>query len=117
MTDLFDEFPSVDAAYHEAANNSHDVAHWKPSHDVVFEAARRVGFSALRRRDTGAGKRGFAKQYKEVCKAYSRGERFKRDVVAPKDATGREKLTDKEAFERKMIGRARLGELRQMLEG
>lgn len=118
MSDLFDEFPSTDTAYYEAASNSHDIAHWKPSHDVVFEAARRVGFSALRRRDTGAGKRGFAKHYKEVCKAYLRGERFKRDVVVPRDtATGCEKLSETEVFERKMMGRARIGELRQMLEG
>lgn len=116
MNDLLNEFPSTEDAYFEAANNAHDVARWKPSHDVIYEAAKRVGFHALRRRDTGAGKRGFARHYKEVCKAYLRGERFKRDVIAPRDgSTGREKLSETEVFERKMMGRARVAELKEML--
>lgn len=112
-SDLFNEFPKPIEAYIEAANNAHDVANWKPSHTVVMEAARLVGFQALRRRDTGAGQRGFAKHYKDVCKAYLRGERFKPVVIEkPKFA---EKLNDHELQQRRMIGRNRVGQLRGML--
>ncbi len=110
--DLFNDFPTVGAAYTEAANHSHDVASWKPSHIVVMEAARRVGFQALRRRDTGAGKRAFGKHYSDVCKAYLRGERFK-PVIIDKPKT--EKLSEQEALNRKVIGRQRVGDLKELL--
>ena len=112
MNDLLNEFPSVSDAYLEAANNAHDISIWKPSHSVIMEAARRVGFQALRRRDTGAGKRAFGRHYNEVCKAYLRGERFK-PVVIDKPKT--EQLSEHELHQRKMIGRARVGDLRQLL--
>lgn len=112
MGDLFDQFPEVDAAYSEAANNAHDIASWEPSHLVVMEAARRVGFQALRRRDTGAGKRAFSKHYSQVCKAWLRGERFKPVVI---DKPKVEKLSEQELYQRKMVGRARVGDLRQLL--
>jgi hypothetical protein len=113
MNDLFDEFPATDAAYFEAANNAHDLAHWKPSHATVYEAGRRVGCSKLRRRDTGAGKRAFAKSYSEVCKAWLRGERFKRDVIeAPKFG---ETISESELLHRRVIGRERVNQLREAL--
>ncbi len=113
MYDLFDEFPSVDTAYFEAANHAHDLASWKPSHDAVYEAGRRVGFSKLRRRDTGAGKRAFAKVYKEVRRAWLRGERFKRDVIeAPKYG---EIISESELLNRRVIGRERVNQLREVL--
>lgn len=112
MKDLLNEFPSVKDAYLEAANNAHDVASWKPSHAVVMEAARLVGFQSLRRRDTGAGQRGFAKHYKEVCKAYLRGERFK-PVIIEKPKI--ERLSDHELHQRKMVGRQRVGDLKALL--
>lgn len=111
-SDLFNEFPSSADAYREAANNAHDVASWKPSHIVVMEAARRVGFRALRRRDTGAGKQAFGKHYSAVCKAYARGERFK-PVIIDKPKT--ERLSEHELLQRKMVGRARVGDLKQLL--
>ncbi|WP_111639965.1 hypothetical protein [Marinomonas shanghaiensis] len=111
--DLFNEFPAAADAYFEAANNAHDVASWKPSHPVVMEAARRVGFQALRRRDTGAGKRAFGKHYNDVCKAYLRGERFKPVIIdKPKFA---EKLSEHELHQRKMVGRQRVGDLKALL--
>ncbi|MBJ7555415.1 hypothetical protein [Marinomonas spartinae] len=113
--DLFNEFPTMAEAYLEAANHAHDVGSWKPSHSVVMEAARRVGFQALRRRDTGAGKRAFGKHYNEVCKAYLRGERFKPVMIdKPKFA---EKLSEHELLERRVIGRARVSDLKQLLRG
>ena len=113
MNDLFDEFPTTDAAYFEAINHAHDLAHWKPSHDTVYEAGRRVGFSKLRRRDTGGGKRAFAKAYKDVCRAWLRGERFKRDVIeAPKFG---EKISESELLRRRVIGRERVNQLREAL--
>jgi hypothetical protein len=113
MNDLFDEFPTTDAAYFEAANNAHDLAYWKPSHATVYEAGRRVGFSKLRRRDTGAGKRAFTKSYREVCKAWLRGERFKRDVIeAPKFG---EMISESELLHRRVIGRERVNQLREAL--
>lgn len=115
MYDLFDEFPTTDAAYFEAANNAHDLAHWKPTHDVVYEAGKRVGFSQLRRRDTGAGKRAFAKAYKEVCKAWLRGERFKRDMIQPKQYG--EKINESELIRRRVIGREKVNQLREALRG
>ena len=113
MYDLFDEFPAADAAYFEAANNAHDLAHWKPSHDTVYEAGRRVGFSKLRRRDTGAGQRAFAKVYKDVCKAWMRGERFKRDVIQPKQYG--EKISESELLRRRVFGREKVNQLREAL--
>ncbi|WCN13140.1 hypothetical protein GV054_09035 [Marinomonas mediterranea] len=115
MRDLFNEFPDTEAAYLEVANNAHDLARWKPSHEVLYEAGRRVGFSKIRRRDTGAGKRAFGKIYKEVCKAHMRGERFPRSVIEPQN-TG-EKLTASEVFTRRQIGRERIGDIRAILEG
>lgn len=113
MYDLFDEFPATDAAYFEAANNAHDLANWKPTHDAVYEAGRRVGFSKLRRRDTGAGKQAFAKAYKGVCKAWLRGERFKRDVIQPKQCG--EKINESELIRRRVIGREKVNQLREAL--
>lgn len=110
--DLFNEFPKVADAYFEAANNAHDVASWKPSHAVVMEAARRVGFQALRRRDTGAGKRAFGKHYNEVCKAFARGERFKPVVI---DKPKAERLSERELLKRRVVGRARVSDLKQLL--
>ncbi|RBO82600.1 hypothetical protein [Marinomonas aquiplantarum] len=113
MYDLFDEFPTPDAAYFEAANHAHDLAHWQPSHCAVFEAGRRVGFAKLRRRDTGAGKRAFTKIYQDVCKACLRGERFKRVVIeAPSFG---EQLTEQELLQRRVIGRERVGQLKSLL--
>lgn len=112
--DLFNEFPKVADAYFEAANHAHDVASWKPSHAVVMETARRVGFQALRRRDTGAGKRAFGKHYSEVCKAYLRGERFKAPEIAKVKI---ERLSERELHQRKMVGRARVSDLKQLLGG
>ena len=111
-SDLFNEFPSAADAYFEAANNAHDVASWKPSHAVVMEAARRVGFQALRRRDTGAGKRAFGKHYNEVCKAYLRGERFKPVVI---DKPKVERLSERELLNRRVVGRKRVGDLKALL--
>ncbi|WP_137169373.1 hypothetical protein [Marinomonas sp. FW-1] len=113
MYDLFDEFPAADAAYFEAANNAHDLAHWKPTHDAVYEAGRRVGFSKLRRRDIGAGKRAFGKVYKDVCKAWLRGERFKRDVIQPKQYG--EKISESELLRRRVFGREKVNQLREAL--
>lgn len=110
--DLFNEFPTVADAYFEAANNAHDVASWKPAHAVVMEAARRVGFQALRRRDTGAGKRAFGKHYNEVCKAFLRGERFKPVVI---EKPKLERLNEQELLRRRVIGRSRIGDLRTLL--
>lgn len=110
--DLFNEFPAVADAYFEAANNAHDVANWKPSHAVVMEAARRVGFQALRRRDTGAGKRAFGKHYSVVCKSYLRGERFKPVII---DKPKMERLSQHELHQRKMVGRQRVGDLKALL--
>lgn len=110
--DLFNEFPAAADAYFEAANNAHDVASWKPSHAVVMEAARRVGFQALRRRDTGAGKRAFGKHYKDVCKAYLRGERFKPVVI---DKPKIERLSERELLTRRVVGRQRVGDLKALL--
>ena len=115
MYDLFDDFPATDAAYFEAANNAHDLAHWNPSHDAVYEAGRRVGFSKLRRRDTGAGKRAFTKVYKDVCKAWMRGERFKRDVIQPEQYG--EKISESERIRRRVIGREKVNQLREALRG
>ncbi len=115
MHDLIDEFPTTDAAYFEAANNAHDLAHWKPSHDTVYEAGKRVGFSKLRRRDTGAGQGAFARVYKDVCKAWLRGERFKRDVIEPQE--NGEKISQRELLRRRMIGRERVNQLREALRG
>jgi hypothetical protein len=112
--DLFNEFPKENDAYTEAANNAHDVGSWKPSHAVVMETARRVGFQALRRRDTGAGKRGFGKHYRDVCKAYLRGERFKPVVI---DKPKLERLSERELHQRKMVGRSRVGDLKALLGG
>jgi len=115
MNDLFDEFPATDAAYFEAANHAHDLASWKPSHDTVYEAGRRVGFSKLRRRDTGAGKRAFAKVFKDVCSAWQRGERFKREVFeAPKFG---EKISESELLHRRVVGRECVNQLRAILGG
>ncbi|KZN12621.1 hypothetical protein [Marinomonas sp. TW1] len=115
MYDLFDEFPTAEATYFEAASNSHDLAHWQPSHAVVFEAGRRVGFSKLRRRDTGAGKRAFTKIYQDVCKAWQRGERFKRVVIeAPSFG---EKLTEQELLHRRVVGREKVCQLKDLLRG
>ena len=77
MEDLFETFPDAEAAYLEAVNHCHDLTNWEPSHDVIFETGRRVTWGKLRRSDTGAGKRAFIKIYKDVCKAYVRGERFR----------------------------------------
>lgn len=112
--DLFNEFPELADAYFEAANNAHDVASWKPSHAVVMEAARRVGFQALRRRDTGAGKRAFGKHYNEVCKAYLRGERFKPVVI---DKPKAERLSEREILNRRAAGPKNIGRLKDILEG
>ncbi|QUX96554.1 hypothetical protein C0J08_14620 [Marinomonas sp. CT5] len=112
--DLFNEFPKVANAYFEAANNAHDVASWKPSHSVVMEAARRVGFQALRRRDTGAGKRAFGKHYNEVCKAFARGERF---VVPEFTETKIERLSERELLNRRAAGPKNIGRLKDILEG
>jgi hypothetical protein len=79
----------------------------------VYEAGKRVGFSKLRRRDTGAGKRAFAKVYKDVCKAWMRGERFKRDVIEPKQYG--EKISESERIRRRVIGRPMVGQLREIL--
>ncbi|WP_100637248.1 hypothetical protein [Marinomonas sp. ef1] len=113
MYDLFDDFPATDAAYFEAANNAHDLAHWKPTHDAVYEAGRRVGFSKLRRRDIGAGKRAFANAYKDVCKAWLRGERFKRDEIKPQQHG--EKISESDLLHRRVFGRAMVGQLREIL--
>jgi hypothetical protein len=110
--DLFNEFPTMTDAYFEAANNAHDVASWKPAHAVVMEAARRVGFQALRRRDTGAGKRAFGKHYNEVCKAFLRGERFKPVVI---EKPKLERLSEHDLHQRKMVGRQRVGDLKALL--
>lgn len=77
MEDLFETFPNAEAAYLEAVNHCHDLTNWKPSHGVVFETGRRVNWSKLRRSDTGAGKRAYIRMYKDVCKAWLRGERFR----------------------------------------
>ena len=115
MQDLFEDFPTAEAAYIEAANNAHDLTHWAPSHDAVYEAGRRVGFYKLRRRDIGAGKQAFARVYKEVCKAWLRGERFKREVIPPRHETGRERLSKDEVHARAMLGRKNINELRALL--
>lgn len=112
--DLFNEFPKVADAYFEAANNAHDVASWKPSHAVVMETARRVGFQALRRRDIGAGKRAFGKHYNDVCKAYLRGERFKPVVI---DKPKIERLSERELLNRRAAGPKNIGRLKDILEG
>ena len=117
MQDLFENFPSAESAYIEATGNTHDLAHWKPSHDVVYETGRRVGFYKLRRRDIGAGKQAFARIYKDVCKAWLRGERFKREVIPPRNETGRERLSKFEVHARAMLGRKNINELRALLEG
>lgn len=113
MNDLFDEFPTTEAAYLEAANYAHDLAHWKPSHSVIYEAGKRAGFSKLRRRDTGGGERAFAKTYKAVCLAWQRGERFKRDVIEPQKCG--EKISEQELLNRRVIGRERVNQLREAL--
>ncbi|MBJ7539870.1 hypothetical protein [Marinomonas transparens] len=112
--DLFNDFPTVADAYFEAANSAHDVASWRPSHAVVMEAARRVGFQALRRRDTGAGKRAFGKHYNEVCRAWTRGERFKPVVI---DKPKIERLSEQELLKRRVLWREKTGLLKDILEG
>ena len=112
--DLFDTFPTAEAAYIEAVNHCHDLASWKPSHEVVYETGRRVGFSKIRRRDTGGGKRSFLKVYGDVCKAYLRGERFRRDVV---ENPRPERLSAQEVLRRRVVGREQIGRLKEALRG
>lgn len=76
MKDLFETYPSAASAYREVVEHSHDLANWQPSHPVVFETGKRIGIRAIRMREKGAGELSFKRLYSEVCKAYSRGERF-----------------------------------------
>lgn len=115
MQDLFDDLPTAETAYREAASHAHDLASWKPSHPVVYEAGRRIGFYKLRRRDTGGGKRAFEREFKKVCDAWRRGERFRREVIEPRIITGRERLSEQEKAQRQMIGQVRILELKAML--
>lgn len=115
MQDLIDDLPTVEDAYREATNHAHDLANWKPSHPVVYEAGRRIGFYKLRRRDVGGGKQAYAREFKKVCDAWRRGERFNRAVIELEQTTGRERLSEAEKAHLQQIGQVRIRELKAML--
>lgn len=113
MNDLFESYPSAEAAYLEAINHCHDLSGWRPSHVVVFEAGRRVNWNKLRRLASGCIKRAYIKQYEDVCKAYTRGERF---MPITKNLSKRsERLSDLDLRSLRLVGLNRVNELKQLL--
>ncbi|RDL44666.1 hypothetical protein DN730_09785 [Marinomonas piezotolerans] len=106
--------PSVDEAYREAVDHSHDIVSWTPSHPAVYAAGKIVSWHKLRRSDTTAGKNAYRKAYADMCAAVIRGEK----IVADKpQMIEQKKLTESERAELKELGRANIGALKAALKG
>lgn len=104
--------PSVDEAYREAVDHSHDIVSWKPSHPAVYAAGKIVSWHKLRRSDTTSGKSAYRKAYADMCAAVIRGEK----IVADKpQLIEQKKLTANERAELKAVGRSRLCDVRAEL--
>ena len=104
--------PSVDEAYREAVDHSHDIVNWLPSHPAVYAAGKRVSWHKLRRSDTSAGQNAYRKAYMEIAAKVVAGEQI--EVNKPQ-MIEQKKLTDTEKAELKQLGRANIGALKAML--
>lgn len=71
---LSDIFPPPRAAYQAACNHRYP-------HEVVYEAASRVGFYELESRAESSTFKSFEQEYKSVCDEYLAGKRFTMPVA------------------------------------
>ena len=104
--------PSVDEAYREAVDHSHDIVNWRPTHPAVYAAGKRVSWHKLRRSDTQAGQNAYRKAYMEIAARVVAGEKVEADKP---QMIEQKKLTENEKAELKQLGRANIGALKAML--
>ena len=104
--------PSVDEAYREAVDHSHDIVNWVPSHAAVYAAGKQVSWHKLRRSDTSAGQNAYRKAYMEICARVVAGEQIEANKP---QLIEQKKLTESEVSELKAVGRARLRDVRAEL--